>query len=75
MLFLGQSEDPSTFMICGFKKEHMLRNKGCQFLNVDVYYIKIFIGIQESSSISWNLFLIRLKLFFPQKTAITFLLL
>ena len=24
MLFWGQSEDPPTFMICGFKKEHML---------------------------------------------------
>ena len=25
MLFWGQSEDPPTFMICGFKKEHMLK--------------------------------------------------
>ena len=24
MLFWAQSEDPPTFMICGFKKEHML---------------------------------------------------
>ena len=24
MPFWGQSEDPPTFMICGFKKEHML---------------------------------------------------
>ena len=24
MLFWGQSEDPPTFMICGFKKEHVL---------------------------------------------------
>ena len=25
MLFWGQSEDPPTFVICGFTKEHMLK--------------------------------------------------
>ena len=25
MSFRSQSEDPSTFMTCGFKKEHMLK--------------------------------------------------
>ena len=39
MPFWGQSEDPPTFMICGFKKEHMLITRFIYFLLIIYHWI------------------------------------
>ena len=61
MPFSGQSEDPPTFIICGFKKEHMLNsvqsycqsNSLCKHLNI--------IG---TSPVDWKIMLLLLSVIF-----------